>query len=97
MDLVIEERHSTAHQRTGPNTYKQLIVKFHRRVKLNSGATVCNLPTLWDTDGSISAIGWQSGYLIASSAIRFQIPKRSHFLTSTASQYELSDGQFCAL
>ena len=73
--LVIEDRHLTARQRTGPNTCKQLIVKFHRRVKLNSRATVCNLPALWDTDRSISATGWQSVNLIASSAIRFQIQK----------------------
>ena len=73
--LVIENRHLTARQRTGPNTCKQLIVKFHRRVKLNSRATVCNLPALWDTERSISAIRWQPVNLIASSAIRFQIQK----------------------
>lgn len=44
-------------------------------MKLNSRATVCNLPAPWDTERSVSAIGWQSVNLIASSAIRFQIQK----------------------
>ena len=72
--LVID-RHLTERQRTGPNTCKQLIAKFQRRVKLNSRATVCNLPALCDTERPMSATGWQSANVIASSAIRFQIQK----------------------